>query len=614
MPSLIQMLKENPERPIAIEDDIKIQGLKNPLYLIIVGLSTLKLLEVIKKLKKEVAFVVIIEPDIGIFHQTLKREWMGWIVNDPRIDLIVGIRPEELTIHLTKLFATMDKKHGARASKCATPEIIADPFAYPGNHPLISQVQQVVNESVKQVFLSMGCAADSFTRWEQVIRNEKNLQKSFRIKPLFEKFSDVPIVVLGAGPSLKDFIDAYHKYDLKDRCLIIACDASLRKLLDHQIRPHLVTRCERKLTTIFRGIERSDTQGIYYAAYPWCPPEYFDLFESSFMLFRDNGVCKWTGYDPGSVNGGVSSANAALELAFLFSAKTIILSGIDLCFLDEKSHIEGTEVEFDVEKSRPKWKEIASNEEGKTVTSIPVWMRCLNEYQGSIYKHYSKRQDFKVYNTSLRGAKIQGTELISFASLQELTFKETFDLGKKIKDLLDLHNSNYETSYLQKKKDTISFLKKVSNEFQKAFSNASDTLNTAFHEEQKIMEQLKVISDPAKYFSTKNQMLKELTKIYSEPCRLIDQFRQAFYVKELFSNVVMDICQLDLFQSENKAYSLANVIDVDHERLKHYADIHLRLFKIFEYYTHCLIDLLENGYQEKERKLPDVYDLIEEAG
>lgn len=598
-PDMAKILEDHQETEVPTETDIIVQGLKNPVCLVIVGFSGLAVLEAARKTKKDIQNVVIIEPSLGVFKQALKRWYIGNLVRDESIDLIVGIPPEELGPHLLKAFTTVDPG-GSRAAKCIAPEIIFDPFVYLNEkgeqHPLGKQVVDVVMSTARQVVLSMGCASDSFFRWEQLIRNDKALQSSYRISPLFDQFKDMPAMVLGAGPSLQGFIDAYHDTNIKDRCLIIACDASLRRLLDHNIRPHLVTRCERKFTPIFRGVSRGDTKDIYYAAYPWCDPAFFDLFERSFMMYRGNGVCKFTDpYTHGFVDGGVSSANAALELAYLFGCKEIYLSGIDLCFLDGRSHAEGTQVEFDPESSRKKWKEIPGNN-GEKVTTIPVWERCLAEYQGAIFKHSDKGA--RVFNTSERGAMIPGAKVISWAEASDrLKSKEipTQNPLKAIESKLDLHAPSYAESFQKKKKDMAKYMGDVLSDLEKLFLSIHDHMLIAKREEERIVGQLQSFTDPEEFHNNVAQSWKSLATLYNKPSEEIDRFKQKYYVDTRFTESLIDICMVDYAQTEQKIMSLKNVIDRDHDRMRRYIGLHMGLFKTFEIYAKRMKDLLENG-------------------
>lgn len=590
------MITPVPAQEIAIDEDVTVTGLKNPIFLVIIGLSTLRVLEAAKKIQKQITNIIIIEPSLPIFKQTLAREWIGGIAMGSKIDLLVGVPPEEMFPHLLRIFTHFDPDKGSRATRCQTPEFVIDPFAYPFDqngkmHPIAEQVKDVVIDSSKQVFLSMGCGSDSFYRWEQMVINKDNLQKSYRIEPLFQKFKGMPAIVLGAGPSMKDFIDAYHEYDLGNRAVIIACDASLRKLLDHNVRPHFVTRCERKLTQIFEGVTTDQTKDIFYAAYPWCPPEYFDLFESSFMLFRGNGVCKWSGYNPGEVNGGVSSANAAMELAALFGCDEIILSGVDLCFLDGKSHVEGTMVEFDVEKSRKKWKKIPGN--SGEVTSIPVWMRCLNEYQGTVYKHKPKT----FWNTSINGAKITGTKVAPWFELNERGLFKHLEVSPLsiIKNHLDRHTGNYAETFDKIRLDSAKYFAQCRIDILKLLGNLEDSLLISRREEERLIAHLKVYTMPHEYLYHLNDCLRNITQMYLEPSRQIDQFKAKYYVDRQFTDSIMDIAQLDTFQIENRCSSLKNLQDKEHDRAKLYVQYNLNLFTTYLYYLDELIKLLTHG-------------------
>jgi hypothetical protein len=588
-------LMDHTEKPIPMDDDVKVTGLKNPTCLVILGFSTLNVLKAAKENKKEIKHVVIIEPDLGVFHQTIRRELITDTIKDPSIDLIVGVDGGELRTQLYKVFTHSDPTRGPRAAFSMQPEIVYDPFVFPAKDgradPRVEELTRAVLDASKQVGLSMGCAADSFSRWERMIQNEKSMAESYRIQPLFEKFKDVPAIVVGAGPSMKDFIDAYHEHKLADRALIIACDASLKLLLDSGVTPHVVTRCERKFTKIFSGVTHEMARGVYYAGYPWCAPEYFELFPKSFMLFRDNGVCKWTQYEPGSVNGGVSSANAALELAFLLGCKEIVLTGVDLCFLDGRSHIEGTEVEFDIEKSKPKWTQIPGNE-GETVTTIPVWYRCLNEYQQTLFKYQGRGAN--VFNTSLKGAQIAGTRVMPWSELQAL-FKAEKKIPKLIEASLEKHPPGYEETYKKKKAETLKFMKSVVHELEKVFLFIDDAMLTCKREEEKVIGQIKAHSDPNEFFANVKSVQDSLSKIYEEPARQIDQFKQKYYTNPLFSETLIDMCQLDYFQTENKCSGLRNNLSLDHERLKTYVTLQMLLFRIFHYYAKHFVTLLDKG-------------------
>lgn len=588
-----------PDKDVPInQDDIKISGLTNPTYLVIVGFATrrvydqaLRTVDPVTGKPKQIAYTLIIEPDLATFNNTLKTENVRDLIEAKNVDMIIGIPPDRLFPEIYKVFIKEDKAVGSRCLRSMQPEIISDPFAYPFNDgkpaPVVQEIADLVQETAKQVFMSMGCASDSHFRWEQLYRNKENLKSAYKIEPLFGKFGTVPAIVVGAGPSMEDFITAYHRYKLREKSVIIACDASLKRLLKHDIKPHIVTRCERKLTKIFSGIEKKDTQDIYYAAYPWTDKEFFDLFDDKFMLFRDNGVCHWTGYKPGAVNGGVSSANAALELAFLMGCQNIVLTGIDLCFQDGKSHVDGTEVEFDIENSRPKWTEITGND--GLVTTIPVWKRCLNEYTKDISRH----PGHDLFNTSLKGAKILGTQVKPWAEISHL-FESDAHAGRRIsKNLVkptEEANKKFEANCEELKEN----LKILISDIEKVLLTVRDQILTCSREEEKLVMQLANFTFKD-YFDQVFHLQKQLTNVFQAPAKTVDGFKAKYYTKSWFNHAILDTCQLDLMTTENKCAGLVNTIPIDHNRLKIYCQIQTSLFTLFMYYAKKMLTMFETG-------------------
>lgn len=591
---MAKIMSTIPDKPVAIDEDISFKGLKNPIHLVIIGFSTRAILDAARKTGKQIMNVVIIEPDLEVFHQTLKREYIADIINDETVDIIAGIPVSELGWHLHKSFSTQNKK-GHRLATAINPEVYVDAFVYQNEKgellPVAKEITEIVYDAAKQVYLSLGCASDTFFRWEQTLRNIDNIKTSFQIKSLFNKFKDMPAIVVGGGPSVEDFITSHKKYDLNNRAIIIACDAALPRLLKEGIRPHLVTRCERKLSQIFSGVTKDQTKDVFYAAYPWTPPEFFDLFEDKIMLFRGNGICTWSGFQPGEVNGGVSAANAALEIAYLLGVKEIYTTGIDLCFIDDKSHVAGTEVEFDIEASKPKWFKIVNNE-GAEVTTIPVWFRCLNEYNHAVLKHVDLKIPF--YNTSIKGAKIEGTKVLGWDdAIKNLTQK--FDVVALIRNNLTKHTPEFAKKFDERKSKTLGMLKSFGKDVEKLFLYLDDYMLTGIREEERCLNQLKVHSDPKEFFINVKSVQNSLAAVYMKGADQVDKFKDKYLGDIMFSLTVLDCCMTDFFQTENRLAGLKNVVGTEHERIKAHIALNMSLYRILQTYAGRLLNLLEGG-------------------
>ena len=588
----VKSLTKHKEIEVPTEVDVEITGIKNPLCAVILGLSTSRVLDKLFESNKRIDHVIVIEPEIGRFHATLRRHMLAHHLNNEKIDFLVGIPMDELQFHLHECMSRFDKKLGSRANSSLVPEIIPDPFIYgaKGTHPMDAKAltSYVVGAS-NQVFQSMGCSADTYSRFHQVSRNFKNLEDCHSFKGLVDRFKDTPAICVGGGPSVEDFIKVCKKENHHKKSLIIAVDAVLRRLLKEGIKPHIVVRCERKLTYIFEGLTKEDVKGITYVAYPWCPPEFFDLFEDKVMVYRSNGICNWTGLPHHSLDAGVSSGNAVVETAWALGVKNCVVTGIDLCFINDKTHCDGTMVEFDPMKSVKLHSKIKGNN-GKEVTTIPVWARCLNEFQNTMQK-FKKKKPMNVYNTSLNGAYVHGFIVKPWSDLLYL-FKKEIHPEKRLRENLTKINQKDKDSFEKKKAETIVFLDKVIKDLNELFISFDDSLNNNIREERKCMEQLKCVMETKEFFTSARKIEKSLFGVYKDPSTKSENLKSALYNSKLFTEILADTVQLDIFKTENRVRSINNLIECEHEKAKSHVNYHFSLFKLFKYYATEIKDLI----------------------
>ena len=595
MDKLIEQVKAAPNVQLKVDPDISLSGIKNPLSTTFVGFSTRKLYDALMRKKKLVKYVLIIEPNVAAFKYLLATEDITDLLRNQDIEFIIGVKFEELLPLVFRSFTKpLPNMMISRSTCIESMQIILDPFQYntPELHKMGEGYINLIRESVHQLKLSMGCSDDQFRRYEMLMDNKQNMYNSWNIKGLFDKFKDVPVVCLGGGPSLSNFIEEYKKNPKLSNALIIAADAVLFKLLQAGIKPHIVTRCERKLTNIFKGVTKEQTKGIYYAAYPWTPPEYFHLFEDSFYLFRQNGVCIFTELSHATNDGGVSSGNAALELAINFGARNIILSGIDLCFIDGKTHVDGTQVEFNINKSKDKWFEVESND-GKKVTTIPVWERCRNEYTQSIDKWIRKGKNINVINTSTQGAYIPLTKVSKIEDLSAL-FNNSVDIHSIIEKNRSKISQEEKDKFDAKIKTTLVKAKEYLEQVNIAIGLAEDAKRTADRELQKLVNQFTMSSkDPYELIRSLRSNAANYEKLWSTVSDAYDQnFKNKLYIEPLFRVLIFDVLQLDLYHVENAISALANTVNDPDER--HFGYYHLtKEFAIkVKFYLEMFIELL----------------------
>ncbi len=116
---------------------------------------------------------------------------------------------------------------------------------------------------------------DTFMGLYHASLNAKALLSSPSIGDVCGSFGLTPCISVGAGPSVREHLDALRK--LQDRCIIVACDAIYPALQKEGIVAHFVTPLERlrqqaQLCEAARG-----TQTIF-AGIPACHPETVSVF------------------------------------------------------------------------------------------------------------------------------------------------------------------------------------------------------------------------------------------------------------------------------------------------------------------------------------------------
>jgi len=600
---LITQIFEAEEKVVKIDEEISIQGLKNPMMMMYLGFSTRKIHDSVIGKKKFIEHHYFIEPDVGVFKHLIATEDISDLLSNPKNEFVIGVPVENLLEVLFKSFTKVDPGYSVtRTAKIRNLEKLNDPFLnfIAGREEMAGQMSEAIDATVHHVQLSMGCSDDQYRRWEMMFDNRDVMLNSYSMAKCFKKFSNIPAIVCGGGPSLDEFIEATKKDpNIQNNSVIIVADAVLKKLLDNGIRPHIVLRCERKKTEIFKGVTKEMTKGIYYAAYPWTPKDYFDLFEDSFYLFRSNGACMFTTIDHAKVDGGVSSGNAAIETALVLGCKNIFLTGLDCCKDDKgRTHTSGTQVEFNINNSKAKHSNIKCND-GKERVTCPVWVRTWNEYGQSIAKHMRKRQDIKVYNTATEGAVLGHTTFKPWCELGDL-----FTTKRNATAVFRAHRHKITDKEKARFSKTMGEALTISKEFLESLETveglAVDAMRTFTRETEKIIGTCQLENEGY-------DLVKELRKHTANYTKLlhncVDTYDQNFKVKWYNNPFVriffFDVLQLDVYFYENEIASFRNKYDEVDERYFEYCKVTKMLIGKFKYYAKNLIKVLEGITNDK---------------
>lgn len=262
---------------------------------------------------------------------------------------------------------------------------------------------------------------------------------------------EVPIIIIGAGPSLKEEVDTLR--NAGERAFLFAVDSALPYMLKEGIIPDAYICIEADKPLWFFEDERTKEIPL------------FCKVDTTHKLLDEHRGYKIFGKDEGFVskfyqryhipesfyryggNGATSFFAACKELG----AKNVILLGQDMAYgSDKTSHVGGRDEGF-VEDDRFLYK----NNQGEIVQSRQDWHRFIQWYQNAIpavrFEH--------VINTAPKGVHIKGTEYMSLAQAID-------SLGRKHTPMNELLAKAETTAVYNPHIDLLSFYQSCERERQ----------------------------------------------------------------------------------------------------------------------------------------------------
>ncbi len=182
--------------------------------------------------------------------------------------------------------------------------------------------------------------------WERNYnRNRPDIARTPGVAGLFGRFSGLPAVLVGAGPSLDRNLRLLHL--AKGKALIISCDAALKILLENGITPDIIVNLDPQIfiANFFEGI---DTRNMTLVAPTIVHPSIRESWKGTFFYYNKHAPdipilsriaqeCPQVGM---LVPGG-SVLSVAFDLAFKSGADPIAFIGQDLGYTSEKAYAAG---------------------------------------------------------------------------------------------------------------------------------------------------------------------------------------------------------------------------------------------------------------------------------
>ena len=278
----------------------------------------------------------IVEPDPFVFITALKYRDLSKILSDSRVQISLGSDSDEIGEVWN---ATLDWS-------------VLNGMAIIEHQPSRSRFSQFFDKLLEKMKYLANRSRGNFITlmnvgWEFHRNNFMNIQEAFGLpgsERLFDKFTDVPTIIVAAGPSLDKNMEYLKR--IKGRFPIIAVDTAYRHLLANGIKPDFVCAADSSYENSLDFVGVEDETEVILVAELMTHPDIFKVFKGRKIITTFGGglylqISKFR--EPmGSLICWGSVATMAFDLARKMGADPIIFIGFDLSFCDGRLHTRGS--------------------------------------------------------------------------------------------------------------------------------------------------------------------------------------------------------------------------------------------------------------------------------
>ena len=400
----------------ALINEIKKETEKDLDLVFIFGIGAGYLINAFKKLNINIA---VIEPSIKFFNLLIDNFKLDKILEDNITFFIGGDDIEDIEKFIS---LTNTKKVKFFITRSYATLFNEEALFYQ------SKVLSIVDKKIINI--------NTISRFDKlwaynIASNVAKISTHYGVNKFFDKYKNIPAIIVSAGPSLEKNIRKLK--EIKNKALIIAVDTAMKPLFSHNISPHFIITIDpqKKNSKYFRNVNFKESVLIAESS---VDKEAIDSFNGA--IYFINSIFPLAKYfmeelgDRGDITTGGSVSTAAYDFAIRIGANPIIMVGLDLSFPNYQTHIKGsyheenffTEIyKLDSYDSRIYKVLIAGNlREEKNIYNEKVWTDSrFDMYKNWYEEQCEKNNKIKFYNATEGGIIINGMENIKLEELIE---------------------------------------------------------------------------------------------------------------------------------------------------------------------------------------------------
>lgn len=290
---------------------------------------------------RDEGLIIIFEPDVQLLRTVLEEiDHSDWI-RQSRVILVTD--PQDQADLTTRL-------HGLDMFLGIGMEFINHPSSRARLDPVAGTFSRTLRDHVNgSRTMMMTTLIRSVDTVRNLLQNLDHYVGGAGILDLKDQLRGRPAVLVAAGPSLQKNIEQLAQPGVRDRCVIIAVQTTLKPLLNAGIKPHFVTALDYHEISkrFYEGITADDVRDVTLICDPKVNPVVIDAFPGPVRCAASGFLDQVLGpaaREMGSVAAGATVAHLSLYLARYFGCDPVIMIGQDLGFPDGLYYTSGTAI------------------------------------------------------------------------------------------------------------------------------------------------------------------------------------------------------------------------------------------------------------------------------
>lgn len=365
--------------------------------------------------------IIIYEPSLSIFYHVMKYYNLEKIFEDDRVCIIIEEINNYDFPHI--LSSTLSWMNLYSKIECIHPnydkifeESYNDFTSTIQNNMFNNMVAKNTQGSLGKIILENG------------INNISYLKNSVSIWELKDDFpSDVPVIIVAAGPSLNKNVEQLKK--AKGKSIIICVDRAYEIMLEHSIEPDFIALLDPTKSLKYCGNKKGFTIPLLCKLEG--SPDILNNHDGKKIIYNCeeyySAIYSMLGKKFESITTGGSVATASFAIAAKMGFEKIILVGQDLAYVDNLTHAGNINETKSVESNQIRL--FVEDIEGNKIQTRHDWYNFLTWFESIILQ----LSEVEIIDATEGGAYIRGTQVMKLKDAIDKYCNKEFDCASLIK-------------------------------------------------------------------------------------------------------------------------------------------------------------------------------------